>query len=154
MIITKTQLISTIRKAVTNTLSNKYFMNESISDRHDISQKKLQSGNIANNPIQIQIVDDDEGRRKGLMFRQSMPENEGMLFIHDAPDMCGYYMKNTYIPLSIAFADDEGIIFQIEDMHPRDITSVMAIQPALYALEMNIGWFDYNNIKIGDMIEF
>ena len=154
MIITKSRLIATVRNAVTSALSNKQSMNETIDQRHEIAQKNLQSGNISNNPIQIQIVDDEEGRRKGLMFRQSMPENEGMLFIHDEPDMCGYYMKNTYIPLSIAFADDEGIIFQIEDMHPRDITSVMAIQPALYALEMNIGWFDYNNIKIGDMIEF
>jgi len=154
MKIIKSQLIAIIREAISDIRDNTAYVNEAIDNRHDISQKSLQSGNISNNPIQIQIVDDDEGRRKGLMFRQNMPENEGMLFIHDATDMCGYYMKNTYIPLSIAFADDEGVIFQIEDMKPRDMTSVMSIQPALYALEMNMGWFDYNNIKIGDMIEF
>ena len=118
------------------------------------NELKLHNGNIKGKPIKIQIVDDEEGRKRGLMFRQSLPENEGMLFIHDAPDLCGYYMKNTYIPLSIAFADEEGTIFQIEKMNPHDLNSVMAIQPALYALEMNQGWFDNNEIVIGDIIEF
>ena len=129
-------------------------ISESIEDRFNVNKSKLHRGKVGIVSAKFQIVDDESGRKKGLMFRQSMPKDEGMLFIHDSPDICGYYMKNTYMPLTIAYADDEGTIFQIEDMTPGDLTSVMSIQPALYALEMNQGWFDNNDIKIGDMIEF
>ena len=127
---------------------------ESIEDRFDPRQAKLKNGSVGGIPIRIQVVDDEAGRKKGLMYRQNMNKDEGMLFVHDTPDLCGYYMKNTYIPLSIAYADEEGTIFQIEDMNPGDLTSVMAIQPALYALEMNQGWFDDNGIVIGNIIEY
>lgn len=127
---------------------------ESITGRFNPNSNNLESAKVGNIPIKIQIVDDELGRKKGLMFRQSMSKNEGMLFIHDFPDMCGYYMKNTYIPLSIAYADEDGVVFQIEDMSPGDLNSVMSIQPALYALEMNQGWFDENGIVIGNIIEF
>jgi len=132
----------------------KRLIEESISNRFNPNGNNLETGKVGNIPIKIQIVDNEIERKKGLMFRQSMPQNEGMLFIHDFPDICGYYMKNTYIPLSIAYADEEGVIFQIEDMTPGDLTSVIAIQPALYALEMNQGWFDANGIVIGNIIEF
>ena len=127
---------------------------ESIENMFNVNNGKLHNANVNGVPIKIQIVDDDAGRKKGLMFRQHMPKNEGMLFIHDAPDIQGYYMKNTFIPLSIAYADEEGAIFQIEDMNPGDLTSVMSIQPTFYALEMNQGWFDDNGIVIGNIIEF
>ena len=127
---------------------------ESIEDRFNVNQSNLHNASTGGIPMKIQIMDDEAGRKKGLMFRQSMPKDEGMLFIHDAPDICGYYMKNTFIPLPIAYADEEGTIFPIEDMNPGDLTSVMSIQPALYALEMNQGWFDDNGIVIGNIIEF
>lgn len=137
--------------SVTDDLS---IVKESIDNHLGQNTSKLHNGNVGGIPIKIQIVEEDKARRKGLMFRQNMPKEEGMLFIHDGPELCGYYMKNTFIPLSIAYADDEGTIFQIEDMNPGDLTSVMSIQPALYALEMNKGWFDDNGIVIGNIIEF
>jgi len=139
---------------IINKKTIEYIIRESIEDRLNPSQNKLHNGSVGGIPITMQIVDDESGRKKGLMYRQNMSKDEGMLFIHDAPDLCGYYMKNTFIPLSIAYADEEGTIFQIEDMNPGDLTSVMSIQPALYALEMNQGWFDDNDIVIGNIIEF
>lgn len=139
---------------VINNKTLKKLIHESVEDMFNKNISRLHNASVDGIPIKIQIVDDEAGRKKGLMFRQNMPKDEGMLFIHDAPDLCGYYMKNTYIPLSIAYADDEGTIFQIEDLNPGDLTSVMSIQPALYVLEMNQGWFESNDILIGSIIEF
>ena len=127
---------------------------EVMENRLDANQGELHQIRVGEVPIKAQIVDDLPSRKKGLMFRQTMPDDEGMLFIHDTPDVCSYYMKNTYIPLSIAFADEDGVIFQIEDMNPGDVNNVKSIQPALYALEMNQGWFNNNNILIGNEIIF
>ncbi len=135
----------TIRKLIIEALSE---------DRHSPLKHDLRDAKVGNTPIKIQICDELEDRKKGLMFRHSMPKDEGMLFIHDAPVEASYYMKNTYIPLTIAFADEDGVIFQMEDMSPEDLTSKVSIQPALYALEMNQGWFDRNGIVIGDNIDF
>ncbi len=135
----------TIRKLIIEALSE---------DRHSPLKHDLHDAKVGNTPIKIQVCDELEDRKKGLMFRHSMPKDEGMLFIHDAPVEASYYMKNTYIPLTIAFADEDGVIFQMEDMSPEDLTSKVSIQPALYALEMNQGWFDRNGIVIGDNIDF
>ena len=119
-----------------------------------LEESKSKSLKIAGHKLNVEIASDEKSIKKGLMFRQTMPDDEGMLFIHDTPDVCSYYMKNTYIPLSIAFADEDGVIFQIEDMNPGDVNNVKSIQPALYALEMNQGWFNNNNILIGNEIIF
>tara|TARA_Y100000034_G_C6879243_1_gene402589 strand:- start:457 stop:867 length:411 start_codon:yes stop_codon:yes gene_type:complete len=103
-------------------------------------------------PLNVELANTEELRRKGLMNRTHLGQDDGMLFIHDTPDICGYYMKNTHIPLSIAYADEDGYIFQIEDMTPHDTRNVMSIQPVLYALEMNKNWFRKNNINIGNRI--
>lgn len=134
-----------IRKLIIEALSE---------DRHNPNSLKLHDAKVGNISIKMQICDELEDRKKGLMFRHSMPKDEGMLFIHDTPVEASYYMKNTYIPLTIAFADEDGVIFQMEDMSPGDLTSKVSIQPALYALEMNQGWFDRNGIVIGDNIDF
>ena len=128
-------------------------LNESFSHEPNTTLE-IAHANVNGIPIKVQIADDDDTRKKGLMFRQSLPKDEGMLFIHDVPEICGYYMKNTYMPLSIAYADQEGVIFQIENMQPGDLNSVMSIQPAFYVLETNQGWFDDNNLQIGAQIEY
>ena len=146
MIITNKKIRSLIRASVLS-------LNESFS--HEPSEMlEIAHANVDGIPIKVQIADNEDTRKKGLMFRQSLPKDEGMLFIHDIPEICGYYMKNTYIPLSIAYADQEGIIFQIENMQHGDLNSVMSIQPAFYVLETNQGWFSDNNLQIGAQIEY
>ena len=87
------------------------------------------------------------------MFRKSIPENEGMLFVYPEPDMLSFWMKNTQIPLSLAYIDEAGKIFQFVDMKPHDETSHPSESQAQYVLEVNVGWFKKHGIKIGDVIE-
>ena len=89
---------------------------------------------------------------KGLMNIDKLGENEGMLFCYPAEKDLSFWMKSTYIPLSIAFIDKNKKITQIEELKPLDETSVTSKQPSMWALEVNSGWFQKNNIKIGDKI--
>jgi uncharacterized membrane protein (UPF0127 family) len=85
----------------------------------------------------------------GLMFRREMPQHEGMLFIYDMPTVQCFYMKNTILPLSIAFIADDGAIVNIADMKPQTLDSHCSDKPVRYALEMNQGWFAKRGIKPG-----
>jgi uncharacterized membrane protein (UPF0127 family) len=88
----------------------------------------------------------------GLMHRASMPSNAGMLFIFDEMTTHCMWMKNTLIPLSVAFIDEQGAIINVEDMAPQTEDSHCAKRPARYALEMNRGWFAARGIKPGSRI--
>lgn len=99
--------------------------------------------------IRAEVAADFSSRGRGLMHRKSLAPNAGMLFIFDAPAIHCMWMKNTYIPLSVAFMDAEGKIVNIADMQPHSEESHCAAQPALYALEMERGWFAKRGIKSG-----
>ena len=99
--------------------------------------------------IRAEVAADMATRARGLMFRREMPSNAGMLFIFDEPGSQCMWMKNTLIPLSVAFLDDEGRIINIEDMAPQTEDSHCAHRPARYALEMNRGWFAARGVKPG-----
>ncbi len=86
---------------------------------------------------------------KGLMFRREMPQHEGMLFVYDTPTVQCFYMKNTYLPLSIAFIADDGSVVNIRDMQPQALDSHCSDKPVRYALEMNQGWFAKRGVKPG-----
>jgi uncharacterized membrane protein (UPF0127 family) len=86
---------------------------------------------------------------KGLMYRREMPQHEGMLFVYDTPAVQCFYMRNTYLPLSIAFIADDGSIVNIRDMQPQTENSHCADKPVRYALEMHQGWFAKRGIKPG-----
>ena len=88
-------------------------------------------------------------RMLGLMYREKLAQNSGMLFMFDAPEVQCMWMKNTLVPLSVAFIDDRGAIVNIEDMEPHSEASHCAARPVKYALEMNRGWFAARNIKPG-----
>jgi len=103
-------------------------------------------------PVTLEIADTPFLRDKGLMFRESLGGNEGMLFVFPDDDRRGFWMKNTLIPLSIAFIDREGYVINIEDMNPNDLQSKYSQAPARYALEMNSGWFDRNRVSSGEFI--
>jgi len=102
--------------------------------------------------IRAEVASDFGSRMTGLMHRPSMPQNAGMLFIFDDKSMHCMWMKNTLIPLSVAFIDDDGAIVNIADMQPHSEQSHCATQPVRYALEMNRGWFAARGIKPGSRL--
>ena len=108
---------------------------------------------IGTKPVRVEVADTEESRRLCLMHRDSLEHDGGMLFIFDDMDDRGFWMKNTRIPLSIAFIDNMGQILNIEDMHPYDSSTTRSNGNAQCALEMNQGWFTRNKISAGDMIE-
>jgi uncharacterized membrane protein (UPF0127 family) len=99
--------------------------------------------------IRAEVAADYASRGRGLMHRKSLAPNAGMLFIFDGAALHCMWMKNTYIPLSVAFIDEKGEIVNIADMQPHNEQSHCASRPALYALEMTRGWFAERGIKAG-----
>ena len=99
---------------------------------------------------EIEIVSKYEDRKKGLMYRRSIPNNYGMLFVWPYEGQQCMWMKNTYVPLSVAYMDIRGKIIEIYDMVPFSKDSVCSTKAAKYALEVNSGWFEEKDINIGD----
>ena len=99
--------------------------------------------------IRAEVVSDPGTRAQGLMHRKSLAPNAGMLFIFDEAAVHCMWMKNTLIPLSVAFIDERGAIVNIADMEPHSEASHCAARPVRYALEMNRGWFAARGIKPG-----
>ena len=102
--------------------------------------------------IRAEVAADYGSRMTGLMYRATMPSNAGMLFIFDEAQQQCMWMKNTLLPLSVAFIDDSGTIINVEDMAPQTEDSHCARRPARYALEMNRGWFAARGVKPGSRI--
>jgi uncharacterized membrane protein (UPF0127 family) len=99
--------------------------------------------------IRAEVAADYSTRGRGLMFRKSLAPNGGMLFIFDGAAIHCMWMKNTYVPLSVAFLDAQGAIINIADMQPQSEQSHCAARPAVYALEMTQGWFAERGVKPG-----
>ncbi|PLQ01411.1 DUF192 domain-containing protein [Cupriavidus pauculus] len=102
--------------------------------------------------IQAEVAASSEARERGLMFRKSMPANAGMLFVFDEKAGHCFWMRNTDLPLSIAFLADDGSIVNIEDMKPQTEDNHCPRAAVRYALEMNKGWFAQKGIKAGAKI--
>ena len=106
-------------------------------------------------PISVEIADTEELRETGLMNRRELRPGLGMLFVFQTERRYNFWMKDTYIPLSIAYIGKNGLINEIYDMKPLDTTvTYPAKTPALYALEVTQGWFRNNNITRGCRIKF
>ncbi len=99
--------------------------------------------------IDTQLALDPEQRQIGLMNRPTMPAHEGMLFVCDDAGVQCFWMKNTLLPLTAAFVDDDGTIVNLEDMKPQTLASHCSKKPVRYVLEMNQGWFAKRGIKAG-----
>jgi uncharacterized protein len=108
---------------------------------------------IAGHKLVAEVAATNPERMQGLMHRRMMPENRGMVFVFTEVAPHAMWMENTYIPLSVAFIDSNGIITNIEDMKPQTRDSHGAVKPVRYALEMNLGWFAKRGIKAGAKIE-
>ena len=109
---------------------------------------------INDGQLAVELAHSRYERAKGLMHRDSMPEDHGMLFAYPKERKLSFWMKNTRIPLSIAYLDARKTIKQIGGLKPFDESSFKATEPVQYALEMNVGWFEKNGVKVGDRVEF
>lgn len=103
--------------------------------------------------IKAEVAANEHEREQGLMFREKMGPNEGMVFLFGAPAGVCMWMKNTLLPLSVAFIDANGKIVNIEDMQPQTMDSHCAKKAVVYALEMNLGWFKQKNLRPGTVID-
>jgi uncharacterized membrane protein (UPF0127 family) len=127
------------------------------SEGFETAEITLSSGN-EQIPMSVWVAADEASRQRGLMGRESIPSDAGMLFVFETPTIGGFWMKNTLIPLSIAFIDEDGQVLQILDMQPctADPCEIYTPDPAgpyLYALEANLGYFDDQGIRAGWSVE-
>jgi uncharacterized membrane protein (UPF0127 family) len=104
--------------------------------------------------LNAELARTPEERTRGLMGRKSLADGEGMLFIFERDDMLSFWMKDTLIPLSIAFIASDGRIVEIRDMQPLDINSIKSSRSVRYALEVPQGWFERAGVRPGDTVKF
>ena len=107
---------------------------------------------IKDSTLRVELADDGEKRALGLMYRDTLPADQGMLFVYDEEGERSFWMKNTRIPLSAAFISADGTIIRIADMNPLDTRTTDSTGPARYALETNQGWFKQHHVVEGDKV--
>jgi uncharacterized protein len=109
---------------------------------------------VAGKVVTAEVADEPDERKTGLMFRESLASDSGMLFVMPKPDRAAFWMKNTTLALSVAYINSSGVIVEIHDLQPLDETPVPSAFPNIaYALEMKRGWFEENGVLAGDRIE-
>tara|TARA_R110001583_G_scaffold12612_8_gene55871 strand:- start:6435 stop:6857 length:423 start_codon:yes stop_codon:yes gene_type:complete len=125
--------------------------------QHNIAESIVQLKDIpihvGNKSINVEVADNEDSRNIGMMFRRVLPPEKGMLFVFEDSAPRRFWMKNTYVPLSIAYINSRGIILNVEKMNPLSESGVWSKGPARYALEMNQGWFKENGISPGDLVK-
>ncbi len=110
---------------------------------------------VGKNSLRVEVVETLEKQERGLMFRQSLPENEGMLFVYREPQELAFWMRNTFIPLDIVFVGADGIILNIHQAKPLDESVLYrSAGAAKYVIETNQGWFYRHGIRPGDRVTF
>lgn len=124
------------------------------------SLKKIPA-QLGSQKIEIEIARTEQQRQIGLMFRKkALDADSGMLFVFEKEQVLSFWMKNTFIPLSIGFFDQNRILIDIQQMEPcrsemqLDFRHYKSLKPAKYALEMNQGWFKKNKIKTGVQLKY
>jgi len=103
--------------------------------------------------ITAELAISEAQRAQGLMHRRSLDDGEGMLFIFERDQILSFWMKDTLIPLSIAYIDSDGRILEIYDLQPQNLNPVRSIRPARYALEVPQGWFSRAGLGPGDRVD-
>jgi uncharacterized membrane protein (UPF0127 family) len=107
---------------------------------------------IAGVSVEAELARTEEQRTAGLMFRTALEDGKGMLFIFDHDEVLSFWMKNTLIPLSVAYITYDGKILEIRDMYPQDLRSIQSSRSVRYALEVPQGWFGRAGIQAGDVV--
>lgn len=102
--------------------------------------------------VYVELAVSLEERSQGLQFRKSLEEDHGMLFVFPTKSYHAFWMKDTFIPLSLAFINENGLITQIEEMESGSLERHTSRDEITYALEMNSGWFKRNNVHVGDRV--
>jgi hypothetical protein len=108
---------------------------------------------INGHKLVVEVAATPDQRATGLMNRFSLQPDHGMVFVFERPEPQGFWMRNTFIPLSIAFIAPDGRIINVDDMAPHDERTHMSRAPALYAIEMRKGWFAERGIGTGDVVK-
>ena len=104
--------------------------------------------------VAVELAIDPATQAKGLMYRNSLPENQGMLFVFDRPKQMSFWMRNTHIPLDIGYFTADGVLREIYPLYPHDETSRRSIRSdLLFALEVNQGWYEKQGVKPGDKFD-
>ncbi len=115
----------------------------------DLPRVKLSAGM---HQIDSQVAATPAQRSTGLMYRKTMPQHEGMLFVFEQATKQCFWMKNTLLPLTTAFVDDDGTIVNLADMQPQTLDAHCSAKPVRFVLEMNQGWFAKKGIKAGSKL--
>ncbi len=108
---------------------------------------------IGGEPFRIEVARSEAEKARGMMHRRSLGEREGMLFVHDADEHMSFWMKDTTIPLTLAFLSRDGQILQITELKPRSLKPVTSQRAARYALELPLGTLDRLGVRAGDRVE-
>ena len=125
-----------------------------VADKVGPQGQRITHLDVAGHDVTAEIAESAEDRARGLMYRDSLPADHGMLFVYPRAQILGFWMRNTKIPLDIAFIDPRGLIVDIQHMEPESDSTHTSARPAMYALEMASGWFDANGVKAGDRVGF
>lgn len=120
--------------------------------RHSDSGLETIELTVGTETVTAEIADTPETRSRGLMYREALRADHGMLFVYPSPRIVSFWMKNTSLPLDIAFIREDGTIVGISAMAPQSLRSHPSPSPVPYALEMNQGWFSEHDIGIGDRV--
>jgi len=133
-----------------------------LSQSRSLQTDKAQTGletavitiNSTNGPVslEVELARTETERNTGLMYRKELEDGKGMLFIFENDRVLSFWMKNTLIPLSIAYISYDGTIIDIRNMYPQDISPVHSSRLVRYALEVPQGWFARAGIKTGDKV--
>ena len=107
---------------------------------------------VKGSKLKVRVATTPREHTRGLMYDEHMAPDKGMLFEYPSERYLSFWMKNTKIPLSIAFINSKGIIQEIRDMQPFGLDSIRSTKPAQWALEVNRGWFDKHGVEVGDKI--
>lgn len=102
--------------------------------------------------LTVEVADDPLERARGLMYRDKLGADAGMIFVYPDEAPRQFWMKDTRIPLSIAFLDAQGVVVSVSEMLPLDLNTTPSNGPAMYALEMNRGWFAAHGVRPGDVL--
>jgi hypothetical protein len=117
------------------------------------SKLPTQSIVVDGHTVSVEIASTQASQQEGLMNRDTLGTDKGMLFVYPDKKPRNFWMKDTRIPLAIAFIEDDGTILKIAHMRPQDMSRTKSLYPVSYALEMNEGWFVDNSVQKGDKIE-